>query len=143
MAGLPAPPHPARHKRPANKLYERSAMSNIFSLDDLREEVEREFAPVTIELSDGTEVTLRNLLRLPKGQRRDVVDTLKVLEAVDGSDDSDVEELLYAATSVLEIVADHGKKLTKELDGDLAVTMKVLERWMEATQPGEAKRSGS
>jgi hypothetical protein len=54
-----------------------------------------------------------------------------------------VEELLYAATSVLEIVADHGKKLTKELDGDLAVTMKVLERWMEATQPGEAKRSGS
>jgi hypothetical protein len=118
-------------------------MTNIFSLDDLREEVEREFAPVTIELSDGTEVTLRNLLRLPKGQRREVVSTLKVLEEVDGTDDSDVEELLHAATSVLEIVADNGKKLAKELDGDLAVTMKVLERWMEATQPGEAKRSGS
>lgn len=119
-------------------------MSNIFTLDSLREEVEKEFAPVTIGLSDGTEVTLRNLLRLPKKTRDAVLETLKALGGVGDKDEvssDEVDDLIDAASKILELVADQGKKLVKELDGDLALIMKVLEAWTEATQPGEARNS--
>ena len=97
-------------------------MGNKFTLDSLREEVECEFAPVEIDLSDGTTVTLRHLLRLPKNTREKVIDTLKVLETKEG-DDPDVDVMIDAATAVLKLVADQGAKLVKELDGDVTLTM--------------------
>jgi|APGre2960657404_1045060.scaffolds.fasta_scaffold06014_3 hypothetical protein len=117
-------------------------MSNVFTLDSLREEVEREFAPVQIELSDGTVVTLRHLLRLPKSTRDKVIDTLKALETEEG-EEQDVDGMIDAATAVLKMVADQGARLVKELDGDVTLTMRVLERWMKTTQPGEATTSDS
>lgn len=120
-------------------------MGNVFTLDSLREEVEKEFAPVKIVLSDGTEVTLRNLLRLPKGDRAKVVAKLKVLESVDKSGESeDSNELDLLATTAVEIlvlVADHGKKLADELGDDLSIILKVLGVWMDTSQPGEAQPS--
>ena len=123
-------------------------MGNMFSLESIREEADRSFRPVVIELSDGTECTLSNLLRLPKKDRIEVTRLLKKLENMEGADEDDLEEdevdlFLDTATAVLTIVGDRGKKLIAEIDGDLTVTMKVMEKWMESTQSGEASGSES
>jgi hypothetical protein len=122
-------------------------MGNVFTLDSLREEVEKEFAPVELVVSDGSTITLRNLLRLPKKERDVVLEKLKVLESVDKTGESqDANELdLLGSTSVeiLALVADNGKKLEEELGDDLSVILKVLSVWMESSQPGEAESSPS
>lgn len=120
-------------------------MGNVFTLDSLREEVEREFAPVKIVVSDGSEVTLRNILRLPKKQREKVMEKLRVLESAEKSDDEgdsdQIGRLAAAAIEVLALVADHSDKLVEDLDGDAGVILKVLGVWMESSQPGEAQPS--
>lgn len=123
-------------------------MSKLFTLDSIREEADRSFRPVIIELSDGTECTLANLLRLPRKDRLEVTRLLKKLEHIEGEDadnleDDDVDVFLDTATAVLTIVGDRGKKLVAEIDGDLTVTMKVMEKWMETTSSGEASGSES
>ena len=106
---------------------------------------EKEFAPVKITLSDGTEVTLLSLLRLKGKDRKAVLEALDALEADDEASTSDEVDLTLAtALTVLELVAkDNGKKLVKELGDDLALTMKVLNAWTAATQVGEAGNSPS
>lgn len=120
-------------------------MSNAFTLDSLREEIEKEFAPAKVGLKDGSEVVLRNLLRLD-GKERDKV--IGLLEGVKGAQDEDLEsagaeridEILSVVQEILKTVAEtKGTQLVKELGEDLILTMKVLERWMGDTQPGEAE----
>jgi len=126
-------------------------MTNILSLDQLRADIEREFAPVKVALSDGTEVTLRNLLRLPKKEREKIVTLLNTLDGFsDANEDTDESELLEqtlgVAHQILHTLSDSaakGKQLVKELGDDMVLVMKVLEAWMEATQPGEAPTSES
>ena len=120
----------------------------MFTLDSIREEADKSFRPLVIELSDGTECTLSNVLRLPKNDRLKVTKLLRNLEGVSaaGEDDPDengVDVFMDSATEVLLIVADKGKKLVAEIDGDLTVTMKVMEKWMETTSSGEASGSES
>lgn len=119
-------------------------MANVFTLDSFREEAENEFAPVKIELSDGSQVTLRNLLRLSKKERDAVLEKLESLKGLEDSESgelSDVDTLTTAAIDILKLVADNGRKLAKELNGDVILIMRVLEAWLEATQPGEAQNS--
>lgn len=124
-------------------------MGNVFTLDSLREEVEKEFAPVKISLPDGTKVTLRSLVRLNKKDREAVLSALDDLddarsqdyESEEGKAADGVDKLAAAAAKVLTLVSDNGKALVRALNGDLALTMKVLESWMEATQVGEAENS--
>ena len=123
-------------------------MANAYSLDQLRADVERDFQPVVITLADGTEVSLRNLLRLPKKDRDTVMKSIRALEDINeaqsDADDEDVADLVDTASDILALVADsNGKKLIKELDGDITLTMRVLEKWMASTSPGEATPSAS
>lgn len=122
-------------------------MSNVFTLDSLREEIEKEFAPVKLALADGSEVVLRNLLRLKGSERDKVVELLKGVKGVseeeleDASSDR-INDMLGVVHEILKTVAQSkGTQLVKELGDDLILTMKVLERWMESTQPGEAESS--
>ena len=117
-------------------------MGNLFTLESLREEAERKYAPCPIELPDGTVVTLQNLIRLPSKVRTQVYDTLKLLEN-DDDGDTDFDAMVDAASKVLEMVADDGPRLVKELGGDVALMMLLIERWMQNTQPGEATTSDS
>ena len=113
--------------------------------------MEREFQPVVITVSDGTEVSLRNLLRLPKKDRdavmrlvtdlQDLNDTVADENGEANTDDAD--RLVDTASEILALVADNGKKLIKELDGDLTLTMRVLEKWMASTSSGKAPQSDS
>ena len=123
-------------------------MGKLFTLDSIREEADKSFRPVVIELYDGSECTLVNLLRLPRKDRLRVTALLRKLEKMEGAEESDMEQddvdlFLDTATEILTIVGDKGKKLVADIDGDLTVTMKVMEKWMDATSSGEASGSES
>lgn len=119
-------------------------MTNSYDLDTLRADLDREFKPMTINVG-GDEVVLRNLMRLGKKDRDAVTAALKDVQ--DLQDDSQDPEVLgrleNAVMTVLSIVpADgKGKKLVAAVDGDLALALKLMERWSEATQSGEAQHS--
>lgn len=120
-------------------------MSNTFALDDLREAVERDFAPVVIEVGED-KITLRNLMRLPKLKRDEAVKLLNDFKALvtgeETAEDDGEDATLATAHAILELVADaNGDKLVAALGDDIALTVRVLETWMEATQPGEAQNS--
>lgn len=121
-------------------------MSNVFTLDSIREETEKAFAPVTIGLSDGSEVSLMSILRLKKDAREAVVKALNDADSIQGDDDEDdsatvlmVEEL----EKVFHKIADRPKELLAglehpEADVKLHLYTKLLALWMRETQLGEA-----
>lgn len=122
-------------------------MSNVFTLDSMREEIEREFAPFQISV-DGQVLTLRNVLRLPKKEREVVYGLLDEL----GKKDEDVSGLTSTeksagiALKIIPVVADSkplANSLVKQIEDDLALTLKVFSAWMEGTQAGEADGSES
>lgn len=122
-------------------------MSNSFSLDNLREALDQEYAPLKIEVG-GEELVLQNLMRIDSKPRKAVMDALKSLEKAEGKEDEEQtpEEVLAmseALAVVLENVTAGGKgpKLVAALDGDLLLSMKVLEKWTAATQAPEAPTS--
>lgn len=124
-------------------------MTNSYSLADLRADLDKEFAPLSLDLGAGKSVVLRNLLRVTDAEREAVLSALaEVDELHDGEDDSatspeDMSRLSRAVELVLTTVAEPGKgpALAAALNGDLMLSMKVMERWTEATQPGEAEPS--
>lgn len=119
-------------------------MSNVFTLDSLREEADKKFAPFKVELSDGTYANMRSLLRMNKLTREAVMKQMDAMSSSDDDDDSvGVEELATAVSKVIELVAgkEKGKLLLKDLDGDLGLSMTLIEQWMELTQSGEAESS--
>lgn len=123
-------------------------MSNVFTLDAMREELDRKYAPVVIEIGDE-KVELRSLLRLKSGPRKEVATKLEDLKKLNESDDDEGMSLteLDSATSLAEEilyhVADKPDKLIDALDGDMSLIMQVFEAWMGDTQAGEADSSES
>lgn len=123
-------------------------MSNVFTLDAMREELDRKYAPVVIEIGDE-KVELRSLLRLKSGPRKEVATKLEDLKKLNESDDGEGMSLteLDSATSLAEEilyhVADKPDKLIDALDGDMSLIMQVFEAWMGDTQAGEADSSES
>lgn len=119
-------------------------MAKTFTLDAIRDVAERKYGATVIELNDDTSVELQSVLRLTGNDRKNVSTKLKELEELSGADEEDVEDdaLVEIASDILLLVAkSNGKKLIREINGDLAVTMQVLEAWLEDTQPGEASTS--
>jgi|SRR5690606_674357 len=121
---------------------------STYSLDELRSEIERKYAPVSIELNEYEKVVLRNLLRLPRRDRADVFVLMDALDALDNSDADRgadyLQEAADLAAQVLILVADSrhlGEKLIALIGDDLALTLRIFEDWMKATQPGEAESS--
>ncbi|GAB4584401.1 phage tail assembly protein [Nocardia sp. IFM 10818] len=121
-------------------------MSNSYSLDALRADIEREFAPIIVEIAEGKSVVLRNLLRLPKKDREAAFEHMTSMEKLE-SEESSVESMEATgelARAIFALVADDkrlGKVLVDALTDDLALTLRLFERWVEATQPGEAQPS--
>lgn len=119
-------------------------MPNVYSLDNLRDELEKKYAPVEIDLGKGDPVVLRNLMRLSSTDRKAVMDAVDVVQRPREDDEAqDVEELLTGIKTVLGLVAadGKGKALTDAIGDDLGLAMHLMELWSEATQPGEAQSS--
>jgi chemotaxis protein CheY-P-specific phosphatase CheC len=119
-------------------------VGNIFTLDSLREEVEKKYAPFVLEIGSGKQIELKNLLRLPKEQRTEVVGLLNELEKVQESDERDLDQLSEMALEVLRAVAGtQAAVLEKVLENDITMILSVLEHWMGGSQAGEAESSPS
>lgn len=117
--------------------------NNIFTLDAMRAEIEKEFAPFQIEV-DGEKLTLRNLLRVPKNRRDEVYGLLDELSAAQESDEgtlSVTEKSAQIALKIIPLVADKEKlarTLVERIEDDLALTLRLFNVWMESTQPGNS-----
>lgn len=123
-------------------------MSNIFTLDSMREEIEKEFAPFQITVDDKV-LTLRNLLRVPKNRRDEVYGLLDELTAVQDSDAgtlSVTEKSAQIALKIIPLVADDEKLanvLVERIEDDLALTLRLFNVWMSATQAGNSEDSST
>ncbi|MDA3643780.1 phage tail assembly protein [Saccharopolyspora indica] len=121
-------------------------MSNEFTLESLQEEIEREYAPLVFKAA-GEEFVLRSLLRVPKKDREKVIAAMTALdnerENADEDDTVSEDTAVETVELIIKTVTADGKgtKLVKLLGGDVLVLMKVLQKWTEATQPGEAQNS--
>jgi hypothetical protein len=123
--------------------------NNLFTLDAMRSEIEKEFAPFQLEI-DGKTLTLQNLLRVPKKHREEVYGLLDELAAVSDKDDegslTSTEKSAQIALKIIPLVADNAKLagvLVANIEDDLALTLRVFSKWMGATQAGEPEGSQS
>ena len=125
-------------------------MSNIFTLDSMREEIEREFAPFQIEV-DGKKLTLRNLLRVPKKNRDEVYGLLDELSDVQKKAEEDgtltvTEKSAQIALRIIPLVSDDpelARLLVDRIEDDLALTLRLFNVWMEATQAPNSEDSSN
>jgi hypothetical protein len=121
-------------------------MSNVYNLDSLKADLDREFAPLSLEVG-GEKLVLRNLMRINEKEREAVLAALKEVESSDlDEENAKVEDLsalgTHIETILKTVVADgKGPKLVENIGGDIALSTKLIELWVEATQPGEAENS--
>ena len=128
-------------------------MSNVFTLDALREETIRRYAPTVIDLGDGETVELKSLLKLREKDRKAVLDVIEEINAIDYDEDDDedavaewAELIVEACGKIFKLIASSTKKLVAGLDHE-DPTIKanlhtaVLSRWVGESQLGEAKPS--
>jgi hypothetical protein len=120
-------------------------MSNVFTLEALREETKKQFEPFVIGLADGSQCELRSTLRLSKDDRKTVKDSLDALFKLDAEDESPetLDKMVELISKVFYAVADKPAKLLSDLqDSDkhiqIALMTKVLNAWMGETEAGEA-----
>ncbi|ALA48133.1 tail assembly chaperone [Mycobacterium phage Phlei] len=124
--------------------------NNTFSLDDIRAEVERRFAPTIIELSDDSTVELKPLIRLGQKDREAVLNYINEMSELTDGDDDELENDDWAeivcdvAEKVLKLVANSPRKLLEALDHDdievkASMYSAVLSRWIGDTQLGGSR----
>jgi len=130
-------------------------MGNIFTLDALREETERRYAPTEVDLGDGNTIELASVLRLGKKDRdavHDALDEITKLEPADEDDEESViewsETIVDHCTKVFRLVTPAHKKLIAKLDHEdpmikANLFTAVLAEWIGGSQPGEAEPSPS
>ncbi|QFG04600.1 tail assembly chaperone [Mycobacterium phage Keziacharles14] len=128
-------------------------MGNVFTLDSVREEVEKEFAPVTVDMGEVGSVILRNVLRVPKLRRDKVFKLIDELEATTKDDKGKaipedelglehMEKTAGIAVELIRLVSDNDKLadiLCTTLEDDVAMALGVFGKWMEITQPGGSR----
>jgi hypothetical protein len=118
-------------------------MSNVFTLDDLNEAIEKKYAPLVFKAGEQ-EFTLVSLMRVPKKVRKEVQDRLQELSgSADDDETVDEDQTLATLQFVLSAVTkdNKGKALVRLFGDDLVKYTTLMEQWQKATQPGEASSS--
>ncbi|AAR89742.1 hypothetical protein PBI_BETHLEHEM_22 [Mycobacterium phage Bethlehem] len=140
-----APPTPLFARRQSKGL---PPMSKILTLDTIREEADREYgAPVQVQISKDTTVSLKNVMRLRKDVRKDILTQLEAIRTINDKADgdkteADAEKLTDAVFKILELAAGRDSEtLMDAVDEDVALATKILNYWLEETQVGEASSS--
>lgn len=118
-------------------------MSNVFTLDDLNEAITNKYAPLVFQAGDQ-EFTLQSLIRIPSKVRVEVEKKLDDLgkskdENDTVSEDQTLDTFKFVVSSVTK--DNKGRALVRLLGDDLAKYIVLIEKWQEATQPGEAPSS--
>src|SRR5690606_33496280 len=116
-----------------------------FTRGDLDAAIEQQLNPFGFGAGDE-EFKLRNVVRLGEKERNTVLDRLEAMEKLQqaGEDGAvDIKDVVSATQTILKTVTADGKgaKLVKAVGDDPMRNRVLLEKWMEATQTGEAQRS--
>lgn len=110
-----------------------------FTLDNLREEVSRKYAPTVIENGDDS-YTLPNLLQMSSKQRKEV---LYLIDKFEDSESGDYDAQFEVFSEIIEagVAGGKGEELLELLGDNAALVVEIVTSWMEGTQVGEAERS--
>ena len=130
--------------------------NNVFTLDALRSETIRRYAPTVIDLGGGSEVELSSILRLREKDRKEVLSIIESLNDIELDEDADdeaelvewSEAIVEACTKIFRLITPGYKKLVTKLDHDdpkikANLFTAVLTRWVGESQLGEAESSPS
>lgn len=111
------------------------------SCAELMQEAKTEYVSVPLDTRSGKTVDLRNLLMLsPDGMSAARV----LLASMEKVNDDDAELLVSRFRDLLLLLADEPRVLADEMDDwPMAMYMRVINAWQEATQMGEAFGSDS
>ena len=115
----------------------------MVSLTQINKEADERYGPLIVEDIPGGDVTLRNLIRCTENEMAQVAELDSRLRTA--QKENDVVTAIKVARDLIELVAvgQDGRRLLDALGDDSAKLMYLLELWAEATQAGEALRSGS
>lgn len=109
-------------------------MTNIASLDSIRQAAEARYGSFTVTLDDDSALILRNPLKLSKEER----EKLQCLQDRLSEDGEDQGELLSELLKLVATSTAMANKLLKAVGGDLTVLVEIFSQYSEATQAGEA-----
>lgn len=127
-------------------------MSNVFTLDAMRDAIVNRYAPTVIDLGDGESVELKSMLKLRSKDRDAVVAAIGDVNALE-YDDEDEESIIEWSEAVVEIcskvfrlIASSPKRLINALDHEdpevkASLFTQVLTTWVGKSQLGEAESS--
>jgi hypothetical protein len=113
------------------------------TLDSIRESVEKKYESYDVRLDKDTVVKLRNPIRLPRPERKQLQDLQKSMSA----DGTGVDEMLDLLEQAIRLVADPhaapGQALLDAIDGDDTMLMGIFSEYMSGEDVGEASPSQS
>lgn len=125
-------------------------MTNTFTLEAMRAEMDQKYAPVVLELGGDDVVVLQNVLRIKPGARKQALALIKQIQSLTESKDEDAEmseedidTINELQEQILCLAADNPGLLKEAVGGDPMIVMEIFNRWMESTQAGEASSSES
>lgn len=105
------------------------------TLADIKAAAQAKYGNYRIDITETSSVELVNPLRLRKAERKVLTSLSDRLKGEEDVEQFDVvaEALVAAAESPAA-----GKRLVKELEGDVTFALEIFQRYMEETQAGEA-----
>ena len=117
-----------------------------FTLDQLKADVEKNYATLSIEIGADDKIELRNILRIDKAPRAEIMAQLDKLDKVQKNEELGQSEQLEQTTKIARDIVSRaagkrGEDLLAVIGDDDALLMEILSKWTEATQAGEAENS--
>lgn len=115
------------------------------TLAEIREAAERKFGDYPIDLGEGRTLVLRNALRLPADERKQVGGLHKALADAGNAEDP-LGAQVDAARDMFRLLAsrqDDAEVLIEAVGDDLPTLLEIIGRYNAVARPGEASPSGS
>ena len=112
-----------------------------FTLEDLKNEVSKKYAPTVIK--NGTDqYILQNLLQLPAKKRNKTMDLVDTINSED-EEKSGLDHQVGVFREIIKIVEanDKGQELLGLLGDNDALVLELVTSWMDSSQLGEAEPS--
>lgn len=115
-------------------------MSNTLSFDDARSKARQQFGDFVVSTADGTDVSLRSPVRMPKEERRKLQELQNELPNLNEA--GQIDEAVSRIYDMFRVAAEDSaavEKMIADLENeDLATTMVILEEYGKVSQAGEA-----
>lgn len=112
-------------------------MSNVFTLESLRDELETKYGSFIFQ-AGKQKFELPPLLRLPETEREQAFNLIRSSEEVQES--GDLKEMQGLFEDLIRVLTRDGKgdALLDLVEHDLLSMQVLIQKWTEKTQPGEA-----